>query len=67
MLKMTSEQLAYEHAKAVGWNQAVKAAAEVARKFHRWQGSANLANSFDCEGIAAEIEKLDKSVSAIDD
>jgi hypothetical protein len=32
---MTSEQLAYEHAKAVGWNEAVKAAAEVARKYTR--------------------------------
>lgn len=64
---MTSEELAYEHAKAVGWNEAVKAAAAIARNHTRWLGSENLTNSDDCNGIAIAIEKLDKSMKATDD
>jgi cysteine synthase len=64
---MTNEQLAYEHAKAVGWNEAVKAAARIAREHSRWIGSSNYANRIDCQDIASKIEKLDKSMQATDD
>lgn len=64
---MTSEQLAYEHAKAVGWNEAIRAAAQIARKHSRWIGSSNYADPIDCQEIANKIEKLDKSMQATDD
>lgn len=67
MKKLTGEQLAHEHSKAVGWNEAVRAAAKVAREHHRWIGSSNYANPIDNHEIASKIEKLDKSMQAIDD
>lgn len=64
---MTSEQLAYEHAKSVGWNEAVQEAAKVVE---RWSLPTIQTPSMwliDKAGIAAEIRALDRSMQAIDD
>jgi hypothetical protein len=58
---VTSEQLAYEHAKAVGWNEAIRAAAKLVENF-TYRGPAS-----GRKQIAAAIRELDKSMQAIDD
>lgn len=56
-VKMTREQLAYEHAKSVGWNEAIEAAARlVEAKGGVWD-----------KKCAKEIRALDRSVQVIDD
>lgn len=65
--KITGEQLAYEHAKSVGWNEAIEAAARVVE---RWSLPTIQTPSMwlvDKAGIAAEIRELDRSMQAIDD
>lgn len=64
---MTKEQLAYEHAKSVGWNEAIQ---EAARVVERWSLPTIQAPSMwliDKAGIAAEIRTLDRSMPAVDD
>lgn len=52
-----SENLAYEHAKSVGWNEAIEAAAKlVEAKGGTWD-----------KKCAKEIRALDRSMAAIDD
>jgi hypothetical protein len=61
MKHLTSEQLAYEHAKAVGWNEAIRAAADLVETFtYRGPQSGR-------KQIASAIRALDKSVQAVDD
>lgn len=57
MKRLTSEQLAYEHAKAVGWNEAIEAAAKlVEAKGGVWDRKC-----------AKEIRALDRSMQATND
>lgn len=58
---MTKEELAYEHAKAVGWNEAIRAAAALVDNF-TYRGPLS-----GKKQIAAAIRTLDKSMQAIDD
>jgi hypothetical protein len=64
---VTKEQLAYEHAKSVGWNEAIQEAAMVVE---RWSLPTIQAPSMwliDKAGIASEIRALDRSIQAVDD
>lgn len=54
-----NETLAYKHAKAVGWNEAIEAAAKMV---DRWKTYVD-----DIRDLAKDIRALDKSMPAIDD
>lgn len=58
-MKLTSEQLAYEHAKSVGWNEAIEACAKIAETH---DPTTDLGDH-----IARAIRALDRSMQAIDD
>jgi hypothetical protein len=59
-MKMTSEKLAYEHAKSVGWNEAIEAAAKVVES--KGCGECDFMKIY-----AREIRALDRSMQATDD
>ena len=61
---MTSEELAYEHAKSVGWNEAIEACA---RLIESGAGMADLIDQEELDQQAKYIRALDRSMQAIDD
>jgi len=66
-MKLTSEQLAYEHAKSVGWNEAIETCA---RLVERWPLPAIQTPSMwlvDKANIASDIRALDRSIEATND
>lgn len=61
-------KLAYEHAKAVGWNEAVEECARIAESHStNLEGDAAAFVHRTARKIADNIRALDKSVQAIDD